>query len=264
MSLDKRIDIELLETLRGMPIIWKDSWSLEYTQLVWNKLSHDYPPIESNQDVLIKVRELTDGFEDGSVSIRIYTPKINSCNDYLPALLWMHGGGFIGGCAKSDDMLCSELALRAKCVVVSVDYRLAPQNPYPKPINDCYRTLTLIAADLGESLNIDTSRIAIGGVSAGGCLAAGVSLLSRDRGGPSICYQLLVIPVLDDRHETNSSHLVVDPRVWNRSLSIEAWSAYLGNIESDVPIYAAPGRADDLSKLPPTFITVEDLSLIHI
>ena len=152
--------------------------------------------------------------------------------------------------------------------MVSVDYRLAPENPYPAGIEDCYAALAWTAANAAE-LGIDRARLGIGGASAGGGLSAGLALLARDRGGPAICFQYLGIAELDDRLETPSMTKFVDSPVWNRPGAVVSWDSYLGGRPADQ--YAAPARAEDLSGLPPAYVDVcefdplrdEDLIYAH-
>jgi acetyl esterase/lipase len=168
----------------------------------------------------------------------------------------MHGGGFVLGDADSDKDLPALLSAETGAVVVSVDYRLAPENPYPAPIEDCYAALVWVAGNAAE-LEIDPDHIGIGGVSAGGGLAAGVALLARDRGGPALCFQLLDIPEIDDRLQTSSMQQFVDTPLWNLPNAIESWRHYLGPqvAGGEVSPYAAPARAADLRGLPPAFIS---------
>ncbi len=142
-------------------------------------------------------------------------------------------------------------------VVMSIEYRLAPENPDPAPVDDCYAGLVWMA-DNAEELGVDAARIIIGGVSAGGGLAAGVSLKARDLGTPALAGQLLIYPMLDDRNETVSSHQVDGFGVWDRGSNDTGWDALLGDRRKtdSVSIYAAPARATDLTNLPPAFIDV--------
>ncbi len=209
------------------------------------------------------------GAEDGDpdVLVRLYKPE--SRNSARSAFYWIHGGGMVLGSVDMNDADCARWAAEFGCVVASVDYRLAPEHPFPAPPNDCYAGLSWLA-DNAENLDIDPARIAIGGASAGGGLAASVALMARDRGGPSICFQLLVYPMLDHRNETKSSAAVSDTRVWNRAANISAWDAYLGGA-TEVSPYASPALAEDLSGLPSTYINVgqfdifldEDVTYAH-
>jgi len=191
------------------------------------------------------------------IRVRIYEPTVR--NEKLPGLLWIHGGGFVVGNPEMNDDLCQCFVTEANCVVVSVDYRLAPENPFPAPLEDCYAALKWFFEN-ADGLGVDPSRLAVAGNSAGGGLTAAVSLLARDRQGPPIAFQMPLYPMIDDRNTTPSSFEITDKRVWNRELNIKAWAMYLGtNHKGEVSPYAAPARATDLSGLPPTYTCVGDL-----
>lgn len=173
-------------------------------------------------------------------------------------LYFIHGGGMIFGDPRGGGFLgmlnhAGELGL----ALVSVDYRLAPETRHPGPVEDCYAGLAWTVANAAE-LGADPARVIIGGVSAGGGLAAAVALLARDRGGPALLGQLLVCPMLDDRNETPSARQMAGLGVWDRAANEVGWTALLGDARGgpDVSPYAAPARADDLSGLPPAFIDV--------
>lgn len=173
-------------------------------------------------------------------------------------LYFIHGGGMVFGDPRSGGFLgmlshAEELGL----ALVSVDYRLAPETPYPGPVEDCYAGLAWAVSNAAE-LGADPARVIIGGVSAGGGLAAAVALLARDRGGPALLGQLLVCPMLDDRNETPSARQMAGLGVWDRAANEFGWTALLGDARGgpDVSPYAAPARAADLSGLPPAFIDV--------
>jgi acetyl esterase/lipase len=187
------------------------------------------------------------------VAVRVYRPAGAALP--VPAVLWIHGGGYMFGSGLTEDVRLNAWAETLDCVVVSVDYRLAPEHPYPAPLEDCYAALRW-TAEQSDELGVDPARIVIVGQSAGGGLAAGLALLARDRAEVAISYQLLIYPMIDDRNTTPSSQL--DAVVWSRAANFLGWRAYLGPFsgETDVPVYAAPSRASDLSGLPPTFIGV--------
>ena len=192
---------------------------------------------------------------DQELPLRIYRPVDGGSS--LPCVYWIHGGGMVMGDLDQSDPTCELLVDELGCVVVSVDYRLAPEHPYPTPVDDCFAGLEWVAANAAE-VGVDASRIAVSGQSAGGGLAAAVALRARDEGGPESCYQLLIYPMLDDRNVTESSKQVTDIGIWDRGMNVRAWEAYLGDRSGsdDVPPYAAPGRVDDLSGLPPTFLDI--------
>src|SRR5580698_2401065 len=145
--------------------------------------------------------------EKRQIPVRIYRKK--GAVSTLPVLLYFHGGGFFCGDLFSDESQCANYALRGLCAVVCVAYRLAPEEPFPAAPTDCYRVLEFLWCE-SQSLNLDRDFIAVGGSSAGANLAAAVALLARDRMGPKICFQMLLVPALDDRLETLSAHQFTD------------------------------------------------------
>ncbi len=197
---------------------------------------------------------------DPDVRVRVYQP--NDQTSKLPALYWIHGGGYVMGDIEQDDRLMMQLVKRIGCVCVSVDYRLAPEHPFPAPVEDCYAGLKWLFAHSDE-LGVEPARIAIGGASGGGGLAAGLALLARDRGEVQVAFQLLIYPMIDDRNVTPASYAITDPRMWNRESNLLGWKAYLGRDGggADVSPYAAAARASDLTNLPPAYIPVGALDL---
>ncbi|MFD0273972.1 alpha/beta hydrolase [Kitasatospora sp. NPDC127111] len=176
----------------------------------------------------------------------------------LPVLYYLHGGGMVMGNAWSVlPRLLREWALPLRLAVLSVEYRLAPRAQYPGPVEDCYAGLVW-AAEHAAGLGLDADRILIGGKSAGGGLAAALALLTRDLGGPAPIGQLLLSPMLDDRNDTFSSHQLAGHDTWDRTSNATAWRAALGDRygATDLPPYAAPARATDLSGLPPAYLDV--------
>ena len=172
-----------------------------------------------------------------------------------PALLWIHGGGYVLGSPAQDDALCRRFANTLGATVAAVKYRLAPQNPYPAGLEDCYSALQWLAGLPA----VDPTRVAVAGASAGGGMAAAVALRARDRGEIPLAAQILVYPMLDDRSVGPELH---DPghRLWTQGSNRFGWSAYLGGAD---PAVAVPARQTDLSGLPPTWIGVGTLDLFH-
>jgi acetyl esterase/lipase len=188
------------------------------------------------------------------VTVRVHRPK--GVGGALPCVYSIHGGGYIIGDYGMDDALFEELCPALGIVGVSVQYRLAPETAYPGPLEDCYRGLVWTfehAADLG----IDPDRVGVRGISAGGGLAAGLALLTRDRGEVSLAFQLLDCPMIDDRQATTSSRQEGLP-VWSRESNTFGWQSYLGDLygTDTIPYTAAPARADNLAGLPPAFVSV--------
>lgn len=196
------------------------------------------------------------------MTIRIYKPK-DSGSEKLPGLLWVHGGGYLFGDIDSAGQWPVRLADQVRCVSVVVDYRLAPENPYPAGLEDCYAALVWIAKK-AEELGIDADRIAVGGESSGGGMTAALTLLARDRKGPKIFFQMPLYPMLDDRNITPSSYEITDEGSWNRGTNLSAWEMYLKNYKGkETPIYAAPSRSKDLFGLPPAFTFIGDLDVFR-
>ena len=192
--------------------------------------------------------------EDPYVVVRVHRPK--AVAGPLPCVYSIHGGGYILGTYEMDDARFDRYCTRFPCVGVSVEYRLAPETPYPGPLEDCHAGLRWTydhAADFG----IDASRIGIAGISAGGGLAAALALLARDRAEVPVAFQLLECPMIDDRQTTSSSRLDGLP-IWSRESNEFGWRSYLGELygRDDVPPYAAAARADDLVGLPPALVIV--------
>ena len=192
---------------------------------------------------------------DGDVPVFVYRRKSSTPQ---AGLLWIHGGGYILGAAEEDR--ARKIAEGLECTVVSVEYRLAPEHPFPAGPEDCYAAL-LWTVEHAAELGIDPKRLAAGGASAGGGMAAGVALMNRDRGGPALAMQLLLYPMLDNLHDTPSGQITNNP-VWNQLTSFNAWEMYLDGVPGkDASPYAAATRATDLTGLPPAYICVgaEDL-----
>lgn len=198
--------------------------------------------------------------EQPSVEMRVMYPRETKAP--MPLFYWMHGGGYVLGTAKQGDLFTLTAAQQLGCFAASVDYRLAPEAAYPEPLEDCYRGLKYLL-DHAAEFNIDPTRVIIGGVSAGGGLAAGLGLLVRDRAEMSLLGQVLLYPMIDDRNVAPASDTLRDTLVWSRKANAFGWQSYLGDAfgNEDVPIYAAPARAEDLSGLPPTYMPVGDLDL---
>jgi acetyl esterase/lipase len=196
------------------------------------------------------------------VRVLIYRP-LNSPQAPQPAFFHVHGGGYITGAPEINEVYNRSFSCEQGCVVVSVDYRLAPETQYPGSLEDCYAALEWLYRQADE-LSVDRTRIAIGGESAGGGHAAALAILARDRGEVPICFQLLDSPMLDDRTGSVSEpHPYCGKFVWTPESNRFGWRALLG-VEPggpDVPVGAVPARTPDLSGLPPTCITIGALDL---
>jgi len=194
----------------------------------------------------------------GDITISIFRSTASTSSQQAhPGILWMHGGGFFSGDRFGGIPNLLGFVTNLDAVCISVEYRLAPENPDPAAIEDCYVALFWVGENLAE-LGINPAKLMVAGSSAGGGLAAGVALLARDRGGPALCAQLLQCPMIDDRLETVASHQYINDGTFSRGSAETGWNALLGERRGgkEVSIYAAPSRATDLSGLPPAFIEV--------
>lgn len=170
-----------------------------------------------------------------------------------PALVFLHGGAFVAGDLELEHVRCVQLADRTGAVVVSVDYRLAPEHPFPAGVQDCYDA-TVWTASHADELGIDSALLAVGGISAGGALATAVAMMARDLAGPPLILEMLLYPVIDDAMATVSMRTFFDTPGWNQPNSVHMWRHYLGADGGEVSPYAAPTRATNLSDLPPAYV----------
>jgi acetyl esterase len=188
--------------------------------------------------------DISDLEYDGA-RLRVYRPRTGT----QVGVLYLHGGGFCLGDVETEHGGAVQVANACDAVVVSVDYRLAPEHPYPAALDDCYAGLAYLSGLV--------PRVAVHGQSAGGGLAAAVALRARAAGGPTLSFQSLLMPELDDRLETPSMHAFVDTPLWSRPQAVRSWEYYLGGQPADG--WAAPARSEDLSGLPPAHVTVMEL-----
>ena len=205
----------------------------------------------------IEFTELTVPGPDGAPDISLLVCKPSGLATSAPGVFHIHGGGMVVGDNRTGMLAMLPWIQEAGVVVVSVEYRLAPEHPYPAGVEDCYAGLTWTAARAAE-LGIDPDRLLIAGASAGGGLSAAVALMARDRGGPALIGQMLGCAMLDDRNQTPSSYELDRQGMWDRASNLTGWRALLGAAQGgpDVPAYAAPARAADLSGLPPAYLDV--------
>lgn len=197
----------------------------------------------------------------GGRTARVFVPT--GATRPMPAMLWVHGGGFIIGSPAQDDALATSFARELGITVVAPSYRLAPEHPFPAAMDDLYAALTWLHTSAAE-LGVRPDRIIVAGASAGGGLAAGLTLLARDRAQIPVAFQLLVYPMLDDR-TVGKTIDGANHRLWTADSNRFGWTSYLGGEPgaAQVPVYAAPARAEDLAGLPPTWIGVGTFDLFH-
>jgi acetyl esterase/lipase len=200
------------------------------------------------------------GYGDAEIQIRLYEQE-NTKED-LPCLIYMHGGAFVlKSAAFHKDLIC-QYVLKTPCKVVFVDYRLAPKHLYPSGLEDCYKALEWVYQNGGE-LGINKNKVAVGGDSAGGALAAGVCLMARDRKGPKISFQMLIYPVTDARLITDSMKEFVDTPLWNARQNKKMWQLYLGNQNNSDQAYASPLQAKSFKDLPPAYLEVAEFDCLR-
>jgi len=203
---------------------------------------------------LARVEERTIPGPAGEIPLRIYTPEVRGS---LPVLVYFHGGGWVIGTFDTHDGVCRHLAKQAQAIVISVDYRLAPEHKFPAAAEDCYAA-TLWAADNAGSLGADAKRLAVGGDSAGGNLAAVVSLMARDRGKPRIAFQLLIYPVTDHAYDTASYRANAEGYLLTKDAMVWFWNHYLGGKADGANPYASPLRAASLAGLPRAMVVTAE------
>lgn len=259
MLVRKLIDPELLVALdtRLDFDIWQD---LADTRTKYRQLAESFNAHLSALDhIQFEDQKIGSAGDNAALRVRIYQPA--QTDHPAPALLWIHGGGYVMGTIDIEVPLMQQLVDQVGCVVVAVEYRLAPEHPYPAALNDCYQALTWMFENSSE-LGIDPERVALGGISAGGGLTAALAILARDKGEFPIVFQLLMCPMLDDRNEQPSTHWDLTGIGWDRRSNEKGWQAYLAKpYDSSVHQYAVPARVNDLALLPPAYLSVGSLDL---
>lgn len=230
---------------------------LEGTRRAVNELVRNRPVDLSG----VRVEDRTVPGPDGGVAVRVFAPEGRVADD-RPGVLSIHGGGFAVGSMALDDATNGALAREVGAVVVSVDYRLAPEHPFPAAADDCYAAAVWMSTQAAE-LGVDPACIAVLGNSAGGGLAATVALLARDRGGPPLAMQVLLEPELDDRLQTHSMRNGTATVGWSSTKAALSWSYYLGGDVDVPPRHAAPARTEDLSGLPRAYVAVSELDCLR-
>ena len=222
---------------------------------VLGEMTAELPP---NENVVTEDKVIVGSEGTPDIPVRIFRPAGTA--DVLPGIYYIHGGGMSMGNIDGDAFISAMLCEAINAVIVSIEYRLAPEHPYPAAVEDCYGALAWMAESAAQ-LGFDSERLAIYGGSAGGGLTIATALTARDRGGPALCSMMALYPMIDDRNETPSSREIIDVGIWDRDANHEAWGWYLGGKPADG--YAAPSRAENLSNLPPTFIDVGEVDLFR-
>ncbi|MEU1521021.1 alpha/beta hydrolase [Nocardia rhamnosiphila] len=215
-------------------------------------------------DVRLELGRTARSRDGWDVPLRAYVPA--GLHADAGTLVWIHGGGYVVGSADEDDRLCAHLAAEAGIAVVSVDYRLAPEHPYPAGFEDCYAAVRALGPGTGRSTefaDFDDGPLLVGGASAGAGLAAAVTLRLRDEGSDTVSGQLLLCPFLDSTLSTHSITTLADSPVFNAHDAEVCWQHYLGDDRKAPPPYGSPFAAGDLSGLPPAYIAAAGLDCLH-
>jgi acetyl esterase/lipase len=255
-----RVDPEVRKVLDGLPPRVLDfSLGIDVVRKAYTEMQQAIamPEVPNVSFRDIAVPGYADG--DADVVVRIYEPDARTTD---AVIYWIHGGGMVLGHYDGDAYMNKLWASRFGAVVLSVEYRLAPEHPYPAPLQDCYAGLRWLHRNAAE-LGVNPARIVVAGGSAGGGLAAGTCLLARDLGEVAPSAQILFFPMIDDRDATPSNIEVTYPQFWSRDKNQYGWASYLAGRAGadDIDIYAAPARAtaEHLRGLPPTSIDVGEL-----
>lgn len=248
-------DLDLAPWVPRLPPV--DYTDLDTARAILHAASAGQPTYQPRKPVDVVDQAIPGPSGAPPVTVRRYRPS--GPTGPIPGLIYLHWGGFVFGDLDTSHPAALRIADQLGVLVVSVDYRLAPEHPFPAGLEDCYAALAWAARHATE-LGLDPDRLGVGGESAGGGLAAALALLVRDRGGPQLCFQCLAYPQLDDRLDTVSARSFVDTPKWSRASAMLSWKYYLGSAaepgSAAVSPYAAPARAEDLTGLPPAFISV--------
>ena len=258
MSTRKLVDPQLIPLLDAHPTI---SLSPEFLPALRSRPAmFEVDPADLGRTTL-EVRSVPGGLNAPEVEVLVYRPR--EASETLPCVLHIHGGGYVVGDARGNEAAHRKLTAELSCVIVSVNYRLAPETPFPGPLDDCYHALGWLFRN-AEELGVDAARVGVMGESAGGGLAAGLALLARDRGEFRLTFQHLIYPMIDDRTcVAEEPHPYAGEFVWTPQSNAFAWQAFLGFKPGGegVSPYAAAARAENLVGLPPTYIATGALDL---
>lgn len=253
MNVEALLDPEIAEALKGMPPM--NGFTFDQLPAMRAQRNSQVAAVRLSDRVERKDHTIPGPQGAPDIVVRVHRPV--GVPGELPCVYFMHGGGYVLGTYEMDDLRFDHWCTEISCVGVSVEYRLAPETPYPGPLEDCYAGLKWVWQN-SQTLGIDRSRLGIGGASAGGGLAAGLALLARDRAEVPLAFQLLIYPMIDDRMTSESSSWSVP--IWPPRSNQSGWAAYLGGLKGgEVDAYAAAARAKDVTGLPPAYVMVGSL-----
>lgn len=257
MHIDPELKVALEEMLAQVPGGFNAPEKIEDRRALINDFLGLIPKNVNvdREDILIESES-----NSPQVKVRIYRPRSGMWS--TSAVMVIHGGGMVSGSIEADDGNAAFLCETLGVLTVALDYRLAPEHPFPAGIEDCYSVARWLFAN-AKLFSVDQEKIAVYGGSAGGGLAIGLALMLRDRDNPNFSFVMAAYPMLDDRNKTLSSLSITNVGVWDRKANLESWDWYLGDSPKadEVSIYAAPARATDLSGLPPVFMDVGSCDL---
>ena len=257
------IDPQLLPFRDQFPTLELTTGNLAQTRRELNRMTLETAAaVEGFDHVDVEDRRIEGPSPGQSLRLRLYSS--GEPEGLRPCLLWVHGGGYILGCPEMDEQLLCRKADELGCLVVAVDYRLAPEHPYPAALDDCDAALGWILQK-AEPLGVDTSTLVLGGASAGGGLAAALALRAREQRPGAITFQCLIYPMLDHRTGTPAPREAGDYWLWGEDHNRFAWNAYLGrnDLTHGVSPFASPAVAKRLDGLPPTYLCIGDQDLFY-
>ena len=260
MPSEHLVDPDLRDAIRNLP---SGPLSLETLPIVRRMQAEDLAKAPKPEGGSVRVEKHSVTGLDGAPDIRILSYRPSEATGPLPGFLHIHGGCYVVGSPEADDAANRSLCAALGCAIFAVSYRLAPETAYPGPLDDCYAAFEWMHTH-AASLDLDRTRLGVKGVSAGGGLAAALAILIRDRGGPTLAFQHLIYPMIDDRTCIEEDpHPFAGDYLWTPERNHFGWTCLLGEAPGgpSVPVYAAAARAVDLTGLPPTFIGVGAIDL---
>ena len=258
------IDPELLPHIEQFPMLVLTGENLKQTRRQLNQMSLEAAAgIEGFDHVTVTDELIAGPSRDQTLRLRLYS--LHDSTSPRPCLLWIHGGGYILGCPEMDELLLCRTAEEVGCLVVTVDYRLAPEHPYPAALDDCDAALGWILENAGE-LSVEQRSLALAGASAGGGLAAALALRAKCQRPGAVTFQCLIYPMLDHRNVAAAPGVGGGYRLWDLDNNRFAWDAYLHpNDPSQRPSpFASPATARQLDGLPPTYLCIGDQDLFYV
>ncbi|MBV6761755.1 alpha/beta hydrolase [Rhodococcus opacus] len=253
------MDAEFEDVIANFPPLQFDDPAAQRASFAEMRRVVEPPRLPGSVEILVD--QSARSADDHRVTSRIYLPA--DLSDRAPTLVWIHGGGYVVGTADEDDSYCARIASDLAIGVVSVDYRLAPEYPFPSGFEDCCAVTTAVAARTGAFSRLGEGKILIGGASAGAGLAAAVALRLRDSGLAVLSGQILLYPFIDSTLSSDSMRRYADAAIFNAHDAEVCWQHYLGERRSAPPTYASPSASTDLEGLPPAYVAAAGADCLH-